>query len=408
MTPTQESQVAVIGFAEALSAPEVAWSLLDAGFVVKAFARKGRRASVRHSRHVSVCDITAPEVDAGRSRTELESFLRSVSSGDPRSRIVFPLDDASLLLLGEASLPPGSKLVGPAGAAVDLALDKWHQVHSARAAGFNVPESFLASSRKDFAHCPLALPLMLRPSRAATVTGGRLKKGKNWICADRRELGEAVSSWDEAVPLLVQPYIEGSGEGVFGLATDRGIEAWSAHRRLRMMNPHGSGSSACAAQEVPESAKTAAEQLVRAASWKGLFMVELLRDGSGGLWFVEFNGRPWGSMALARRLGLEYPAWAAAVALNPRTPPVAGSGLRPQGDCRNLGREVMHLMFVLRGPKSKALTKWPGFWRSLREMLKISRRTSLYNWRRGDLGVFFSDFWNTIRDNLFKSKATTG
>ena len=41
----------------------------------------------------------------------------------------------------------------------------------------------------------------------------------------------------------------------------------------------------------------------------------LLRDGEGTAWFMELNGRAWGSMALARRLGHEYPRWAVQAAL---------------------------------------------------------------------------------------------
>ncbi len=42
----------VIGFAEALSGPEVAWSLIDAGYRVVAFARKGGGNALQCSRHV--------------------------------------------------------------------------------------------------------------------------------------------------------------------------------------------------------------------------------------------------------------------------------------------------------------------------------------------------------------------
>ena len=50
-------------------------------------------------------------------------------------------------------------------------------------------------------------------------------------------------------------------------------------------------------------------------------MIELLRDRDGVAWFMELNGRTWGSLALARRLGLEYPAWAALDALGIAAPP---------------------------------------------------------------------------------------
>lgn len=76
-----------------------------------------------------------------------------------------------------------------------------------------------------------------------------------------------------------------------------------------MMNPHGSGSSACVSFPVAEDLKLAIERFTRATGWLGIFMIEFLRDQSGIPWFVELNGRSWGSMALSRRQGLEYPAW---------------------------------------------------------------------------------------------------
>ena len=133
-------------------------------------------------------------------------------------------------------------------------------------------------------------------------------------------------------------------------------------------------------------------------------MVEFLQDQSGRYWFVEFNGRPWGSMALSRRQGLEYPAWNARLALTPgfsiQAPALNGSELV----CRNLGRDLMHLLFVLRGRKSEAIQTWPLFWRSVADVLRIRRQDHFYNFRRDDLRVFFSDCFCTIRDQIFKRK----
>jgi hypothetical protein len=131
------------------------------------------------------------------------------------------------------------------------------------------------------------------------------------------------------------------------------------------------------------------ERMIQAAGWHGLFMVELLRDQSGALWFVEFNGRPWGSLALARRQGLEYPAAAARLALDPGAEVGLETSPQKRVVCRNLGREFMHLLFVLKGPKSQAIRDWPPFWRTLRDLLRIGRQDRLYNWRRDDPSVFF-------------------
>jgi hypothetical protein len=64
----------------------------------------------------------------------------------------------------------------------------------------------------------------------------------------------------------------------------------------------------------------------------------------------------------------------------------------------------MHLMFVLRGPKSRGLKDWPSFWRTFAAMLRPGLLRRLYNWRRDDPKVFFFDAFYTIRSNLLKSR----
>jgi hypothetical protein len=134
-------------------------------------------------------------------------------------------------------------------------------------------------------------------------------------------------------------------------------------------------------------------------------MIEMLRDEAGKDWFVEINGRPWGSMALCRRQGYEYPAWHVELAMNQKSTvglnALSGTGVL----CRHVGREFMHVLFVMMGAKSSALNKWPPFWKTIRDVLRIRRRDGYYNLRRDDLKVFFADFYYTVHDNLFKSKS---
>ena len=395
--------VVCIGFAEAMSAPEVAWSLVDAGFQVVAFRRRGRRSALCHSRYVTTVEITAPEVDCESTGAELSDFL---NSGKPSRHVggLLPLDDAAVWICNQLNPLSGWILAGPHGSNAELALDKSLQNEVARAAGFAVPETTYASVPEDVFSRADQLPLVLKPAKAEITYGRSLRKCGSWICASGEELERALAEWGGAWPMLVQPFIHGIGEGVFGLATDDGIQAWSAHRRLRMMNPHGSGSSACVSLPVAEDLKLPIERFIRATGWRGIFMIEFLRDRSGTAWFVELNGRCWGSMALSRRQGLEYPAWSAAWALNPHS----GNDFQPNGTrqlvCRNVGRECMHLLFVLRGPKSKAMNNWPSFWRTAVDILHIHNGDALYNWRKDDSQVFFFDWLYTMLNHLLKAR----
>jgi hypothetical protein len=140
--------------------------------------------------------------------------------------------------------------------------------------------------------------------------------------------------------------------------------------------------------------------MLAGAGWRGLFMLEFLRDRSGTPWFMELNGRSWGSLALARRLGLEYPAWAALDALGLASAPLAPS-LAPNGEgvvCRHLGREILHVGAVVRGPRSNVSADWPSRWRTLLDVARIRRGERWYNWSAKHPSVFFADTVDTLLD----------
>lgn len=382
------------GFAEALGAPEAIWSLEDAGFDVVAFARRGRRPAVRHARRVEIVYITAPEIDAEATVVELAELASEL-----KPLALLPLDDTAVWLASRSEYPA---VAGPTGALSDLALDKSLQLAVATGSGFRVPPTRMISSEAD-GRLIEQFPIVLKPAHAVLERGGHLLRGRSWICADREELEQALSAWSETAPLLAQPFIRGTGEGVFGIACQDNVRMLSAHRRLRMMNPHGSGSSACVPAPVEPELAAATLRFVEQTGWNGIFMLELLRDVDGHVWFVELNGRTWGSTALARRLGYEYPAWAVELTLNPGFVPPSDL-ITPMRDivCRHLGRELLHVLFVLRGPRSRALVNWPPKLRTVTDVLAVRQHERWYNLRRGEARVFFSDTLQTLLAQMRK------
>ena len=65
----------LIGFADALSAPECAWSLLESGCAVAALAKRGSRPPLRRCREITMVEITDPTENLATARLELRSFL---------------------------------------------------------------------------------------------------------------------------------------------------------------------------------------------------------------------------------------------------------------------------------------------------------------------------------------------
>jgi predicted ATP-grasp superfamily ATP-dependent carboligase len=384
--------VILIGFAEAMAAIEVAWSLQAAGFSVAAFGRTRGRPALRRVRGVQVHEVPDPEWDAQASVAALRRLCDAVSPA-----ALMPLDDHAVWAcrqLTDMAVP----MAGPAGATAEYALDKGLQIQAATRAGLMVPPTLVVDELAKAV--PPRYPVMVKSALALAEINGALRRPSGVICADDRELSRAAArNWPGAV--LVQPWIQGAGEGVFGHAGRSGVTCWSAHRRVRMVNPQGSGSSACRSVPVDEALIGPSERFLTDIGWRGQFMLEFLRDSSGQAWFMELNGRPWGSMALARRRGFEYPAWTAHATLRADfepAPPVRPPQLRG----RNLGLELVHLMFVCRGPQTRAGIDWPRMSRALRDVMSVRAGDRLYNWDRSQPDVLLADTWRTVQGYVRK------
>src|SRR5208337_4791955 len=186
--------------------------------------------------------------------------------------ILFPLDDKGVWLCSKVQLDGSWLLAGAQGACADLALNKDLQVDAACKAGFHGPNTALVRTANDlYAFSERQpFPIILKAAECVPVYQGRVYSCRKWICANRSELERAITEWQEHVPLLAQSFVTGVGEGVFVLAAPEGVRAWSGHHRVRMMNPQGSGSSACESQPVDEEVKSHAGKMIAAAGWRGL------------------------------------------------------------------------------------------------------------------------------------------
>lgn len=395
---TSGRRLVLMGFAEAMAAIETAWSLQRAGFEVSAFQRAGSKPALRRVRGVELYPVPAPELDAEGAVAATRALIERLAP-----QALLPLDDLAVWVcsrLADAGVP----VAGPRGSAVECALNKAVQLDAAKRAGLPVPATqTLADLRRKG---PVNSPVMIKPARALYEVDGRLSRPNGMVAGDGGEFERAAAqSWPD--PTLVQPLIRGVGEGLFGHVGKRGVIAWSAHRRVRMVNPQGSASSACRSQPVDPELIGPSERFLLDIGWQGLFMLEFLRDADGVPWFMELNGRAWGSMALARRRDFEYPAWTVKATLDTDfepTPPPPG----PDIVCRNLGLELVHVLFVVRGPQSAAQTGWPGRAKTLRDVLSLRRTDRWYNWCRSQPHVLAADTMGTLHGQLLRLRRRRG
>lgn len=394
---TSKNKTILIGFADALSAPEVTFALIESGFSVAAFLKRNSPPpALSKCKAVQLIEVTALEDDVNKTIAELISIYKSL-----QALAIMPLNDKSVWLCDKLSTVPEIIVAGPTGKQAQLALDKRIQVRSALSSGFNVPYTSIIENYEDTKKIN-SFPLILKPALAVAELKGRLLNTATMhFCANRQEFNEAINKWDGKQPLLAQKIHKGVGEGLFGFAVDNDIILCSAHQRIRMMNPRGSGASACRPIQITDHPVNSAKDMLSKMQWYGMFMIELLRDEAGKIWFIELNGRAWGSMALALRMGFDYPTWTVMQRLNPTYIP---SAPRPRESivCRHLGREMIHLLQVLRGPQSTAIPNWPSFWRALFNVLHISKHDRFYNWRNGCTRLFLADVYNTIMNETLR------
>jgi len=377
----------LIGFADALAAIESAWCLADEGYEVHAFARRGSRPPLARLRCVRVVEVTPPEEDAPACARELAAIAAGIGAV-----AALPLDDHAVWLCDRmTSVGAKPVVVGPTGGLAVLALNKLEQLQLAGSAGLTVP--FTAEAG---ASAPGAGPWVVKPALAVELRGNRLHRAHGRIAARTQQVSGIAASIGG--PVMVQPLIDGHGEGVFGVAKDGTAAALSGHRRVRMMNPRGSGSSACRSIPVAADISGPVHDLIARSGWSGLFMVELIRDKAGKPWFMELNGRAWGSMALARYCGYRYAAWAVRAALDPGFAPPQQQFPQPDILARHLGREIVHLGTVLaRGGAPRLAT--------VRQVLTVRRTDRWYNYRPGEADILLRDAWATIRGQVPRAKA---
>ncbi len=384
----------LVGPARAVAATETVWSLLDRGHRVTVWTHPHHRIALGHDRRVTLASIPDPATDLAAATDELAQLASTADA-------VFPLDDFGLVL-ADRLRSAGTTVVGPTGSTLGLALDKALQAETAAAAGWCVPDGIAVDEVSQLpTEAPFPGAMVLRPARVVERLEDRLAKSDNVFCRGPHAWDDARRAFPPERPVLVQRIVPGDGIGVFGLAHDGTLCAASGHRRVRPTDPAGSGASAAAARRVEADELAQAESFVTRTGWEGILMIEqIVRPHDGTRWFVEVNARPWGSTALARRRGLEYPAMAVDAALGLKVDPPPHR-LEDDGTvARHLGREAVHFLMVMRGPRVPTTTSWPTRRRTAVEMLRWSRSTHWYNKQPGVARLWATDAANTVLDRV--------
>jgi predicted ATP-grasp superfamily ATP-dependent carboligase len=256
------------------------------------------------------------------------AFIETLRREVVRRRIdvVFPMSDVTTrLLLEYREMFRDVRIPCPPAEAFDAVSDKWELYLRARELGIPVPRTALARSRAEMATIAreMTFPLVVKPPRSRMMSGDR------WIAppvryarsADELE-SLAVDESFAAHPLLVQEYVAGRGQGVFGLYSAGKVVTFFAHRRLREKPPSGGVSVLSESVPVDPRLREISQRLLDSVGWHGVAMVEFKVTPEGTPYLIEINGRFWGSLQLAIEAGVDFPWLLYRVALGEPVEPV--------------------------------------------------------------------------------------
>lgn len=286
--------------------------------LVRSLGRAGHTVFVCSSRPRSLagasryCRAQAAVPDALR---EPDACRRAVSRllSHWQVEVLLPVTEPTLLaLLPARSEWPGVQLPFPDLDTFRRMADKAEVLRTAGDVGIAVPQQRPLCSQADLDALiarGIEFPVVIKPSRSVSDTGGRQAKWDVTHAADVDQLKRRIHDYPApAYPLLIQRRILGPGVGIFALLWDGEPRALFAHRRIREKPPSGGVSVYRESIAIDPSLAAASIALLRRLEWQGVAMVEYKVEAATGTPFLmEINGRFWGSLQLAIDAGVDFP-----------------------------------------------------------------------------------------------------
>jgi predicted ATP-grasp superfamily ATP-dependent carboligase len=222
--------------------------------------------------------------------------------------VLVPSVEASLLAVSEHRdlLEPHVRLGLPPHDVVRHCLDKLALFEVAEREGLAPPESVVCNTTDEAAAAGarLGYPLLVKPGHSLVREDGR--KLASTLAHDERELRALAPRFPP--PFAVQKRERGpvvscggtfAGGRLLGLCVSRYERTWPAT---------GGAASASVTIDPPTGLGERLEQLLRALAWEGIFELELVETADGRLAAIDFNPRPYGSLALATAAGANLAA----------------------------------------------------------------------------------------------------
>ena len=148
--------------------------------------------------------------------------------------------------------------------------------------------------------------MLLKPRRTAYVHNGHLRQEGSILAADEAQLDAALPEF--GFPCLLQRREEGQVISIGGVFAERRLLGVAASRYIRTWRPEAGNVTFSKTIVAPPDLLRRVEKLLLSFGWEGVFELELIEQSGGRFTAIDFNPRPYGSLALAVNAGASLPA----------------------------------------------------------------------------------------------------
>jgi predicted ATP-grasp superfamily ATP-dependent carboligase len=366
------------------SALSIIRSLGRKGYTV--YAADSEKKSVGfYSRYVSKQIVyPSPELYANRfQQFMLETVKREGID------LIIPVTDLTIypLLKMRKEFEAVSRLAIPDDEQLAIVSDKYRTMCLAQEWDVPVPKTILVNTaREALEHAKeLQWPIVLKPQISKLLNSDhRIKSLHVTYANSESELKCAMQELEGVCSVLLQSFYAGSGVGIELLAHEGTLLAVFEHKRRREIPVSGGASSYRESVALEPELVDYASRMIKALSWTGLAMVEF-KSGIHGAKLMEINGRVWGSLPLAVKSGVDFPALLASCYLDriPSPPSNLNTNYRLGVRSRDIHKDFLWIASVLLQKRDFPFLEIPKRQKAIKAILGYmnpKRKFDLFSW----------------------------
>jgi predicted ATP-grasp superfamily ATP-dependent carboligase len=296
-----------------------------------------------------------------KSDTALLAQLKKLASQFPAAALIAISEHDNLLLSRcRGELEEHLRVLAPGQEMLEQVLDKSRCNKLAQGVGIRVPDTFEPDSIEEVERKAgqMTYPRVLKwadpNSVGQDLERAGLQEHKCQYAHNAEDLIQKLRPYTKIGHYpLVQEYCPGQGIGQMFLVRDGEILLEFQHQRLHEWPPEGGVSTLCKSLPLTthEACRRRSAALLAALHWNGVAMVEYRYDQlTDTYYFMEINGRFWGSLPLAIAAGVPFAA--GLVASSMENPPKLSQPLYPSLHCRFIIPELRRLARLMFRPSA--------------------------------------------------------